>query len=340
MSPKVADVDLDLQSRIAAWMGAAGLLLLALSPLFKWMKFGSGGVIGIRGDGKIVLAATVLALLTFGVPVLAKRQFGSLLLASQAWASVAVFWMAGLIWKVGGIFDDPDISDNPFAGILASQVSPGSGLYLGLIGALIAAGALGFIAVRSLSLRGKRHLYYISQGCAALLGILIVFFVRPTDAKRPSIDAERPSGVSFGGEIGAREEERSRQEDQEQSERAAYIANNLELYDVTVKYMDSLLDGRVPGVLFKLRNMGDRSLDKVEVTVFFKDVNGKIIAEEEFLPVLVTEYSFSGDNKPLKPGYIWQMDRGKFYSPKSVPSEWLEGAVDVSITDIRFSGSD
>jgi hypothetical protein len=65
---------------VAAWIGAVGLLLLALSPLFMWLKFGSGGVIGIRGDGKIVLAVTVLAMLAFGVAVLAKKHFRSLLL--------------------------------------------------------------------------------------------------------------------------------------------------------------------------------------------------------------------------------------------------------------------
>lgn len=54
------------------------------------------------------------------------------------------------------------------------------------------------------------------------------------------------------------------------------------------------------------------------------------------LPVLVTEMSL-GDNKPLKAGYIWQMESGKFYAPKSVPGEWQEGSADVKVTEIRFS---
>lgn len=98
--------------------------------------------------------------------------------------------------------------------------------------------------------------------------------------------------------------------------------------------MDSLLDCRVPGALFRLRNTGGRSLDKVEVTVYFKDAQGQVIAEEEYIPVLVSEFSFSGDNKPLKPGYVWQMEKGKFYSAKSVPSEWQEGNIEASLTDI------
>lgn len=116
-----------------------------------------------------------------------------------------------------------------------------------------------------------------------------------------------------------------------------YMSNNLELYDLSAKYMDSVLDGKVPGVLFKIRNTGDRSLDNVEVTVYFKDAQGNTIAEKDFNPVLVTEYAYGRDNKPLKPGYIWQMEKGKFYSAKSVPSEWREGSIEAIVTDLSFT---
>jgi hypothetical protein len=45
----------------------------------------------------------------------------------------------------------------------------------------------------------------------------------------------------------------------------------------------------------------------------------------------------SGDNKPLKPGYIWQQERGKVYSVNTVPSEWKEGAAVARISEIRFA---
>ena len=117
----------------------------------------------------------------------------------------------------------------------------------------------------------------------------------------------------------------------------AYIHDHLELYELKASYMDSLLNGRIPGVAFKLRNKGDKTLEKVKVVVLFKDAAGAVIAEEDFLPVLVTEYSFGGDNKPLRPGYIWQMERGKFYMAKGVPTEWSEGAAEARITEIRFA---
>ncbi len=112
---------------------------------------------------------------------------------------------------------------------------------------------------------------------------------------------------------------------------------NLEIYDFKARYYETSLDGRVPGVEFKIKNNGTETLEMVKVTVYFKDVQGNTIAEEKYTPVLVSPFSFS-DNKPLKPNYIWQLERGKFYTAKSVPSEWKEGAAEIRVTDLRFDG--
>lgn len=117
---------------------------------------------------------------------------------------------------------------------------------------------------------------------------------------------------------------------------AAYITESLELYDVSANYKKSY-SGTVAGVNFKIKNTGERSLDSVEVTVYFKDASGNRIAEEDYHPVAVSKYSMSGNNKPLKPGYIWQLEKDKFYPAEQVPSEWKEGSIDASITEIRFT---
>lgn len=109
----------------------------------------------------------------------------------------------------------------------------------------------------------------------------------------------------------------------------------IELYDLSAKYRDSLLQPHLPSVTFKLRNTGDRSLRKVEVTVYFEDANGAVIGEETFLPVNVSLYSFN-DSKPLRPNYIWQIESGRFFAAKSIPTEWKEGAVKAKITNIEF----
>jgi|ERR1035441_461323 DNA-directed RNA polymerase subunit RPC12/RpoP len=150
-----------------------------------------------------------------------------------------------------------------------------------------------------------------------------------------SVAATSPTGAVSQPSAAADTAKQS-QADMDASAKAAYIQQHLVLYGFEARYMDSVLDGKVPGVLFKLRNTGDRSLDMVKVTVRFRDAAGAVIHDEDFHPVSISDFSF-GDDKPLKPGYVWQMESGKFYSAKSVSSEWREGSADAQITDIRFS---
>jgi hypothetical protein len=116
-------------------------------------------------------------------------------------------------------------------------------------------------------------------------------------------------------------------------EKQDYI-DNIKLYDLKAKYYNTYFDDKVPGVSFKLKNNGNRTLKKVEVTVYFKDSNGDIIFEEDYYPVLVSEYSFN-DKKSLKPNYVWSLG-DKFYKAEKVPSEWKVGAVSAKIIDIEF----
>jgi len=118
-------------------------------------------------------------------------------------------------------------------------------------------------------------------------------------------------------------------------DRKQSYVDKVKLYDLNARYYETYLEKRVPGVTFKLKNTGDQTLKKVEVTVYFKNANGDVIHEESYHPVWVTKYSIS-DNKPLKPNYIWQLERGKFYQAKSVPDEWKAGSVSAKITDIEF----
>ena len=120
-------------------------------------------------------------------------------------------------------------------------------------------------------------------------------------------------------------------------EKQAYMGY-LDLYDFQAKFYTSIMEERVPGVEFKLRNRGDRTLKMVEATVYFKDVQGKVISEQVYHPVLVSSSFFSIEpGNPLKPKYIWQIERGKFYQAKNVPSEWQEGSAVAKITDIEFA---
>jgi len=111
----------------------------------------------------------------------------------------------------------------------------------------------------------------------------------------------------------------------------------IEITEFETKRISTILKENVPAVRVSLKNNGNRSLDKVEVIVYFKDEDGNTIYEENFHPVLVSSYSFSRDNKPLKPGYVKEMEADHYYTIKSPLSEWKEGSASIKITDIRFS---
>ncbi|MBD8498717.1 hypothetical protein [Paenibacillus arenosi] len=112
-----------------------------------------------------------------------------------------------------------------------------------------------------------------------------------------------------------------------------YINNLLQISDFKAVHMDSWLDGKVPGVVFKIKNKGKKTLSEIEVTVYFTDGKGNNIAEEKYYPVLD---SGIGDFKELKPNYTFQLENDRFYSAKLVPKEWKSGNANISITGIKF----
>lgn len=109
----------------------------------------------------------------------------------------------------------------------------------------------------------------------------------------------------------------------------------VELYDIESRYITTYGDEREAGISFKIKNNSDQDLSEVEVKVYYLDNNGNRIHEDDFHPVLVTEFSY-GNNDPLKAGYIYQMPDRQFYTSKSVPDEWDEGKVSVSITNVEI----
>ncbi|WP_065085995.1 hypothetical protein [Pseudomonas sp. AU12215] len=196
-------------------------------------------------------------------------------------------------------------------------------LYLPLF---IAAFALGIVAIAQRRLANGIPILLLSVAVPVVIGFTLGAFRtaealkavnEPAAAVQPKLPSTGKSSVP--------------------SDEQNYIDQKLELYGFKAARYSSVLDGKVPGVEFKIRNRGGRSLDRVKVVVYFKDAQGVTIAEESFTPVLVSEYNFSGDSKPLKPGYIWQLDQGQFYTAKSVPSEWKEGAAEAKITQVQFS---
>ena len=155
----------------------------------------------------------------------------------------------------------------------------------------------------------------------------------PADVEGERPGPARPSAADVAAERAAREKDLAAK--RVAREKRDY-RQSLQLYDLKAKYYTSSSRERVPGVEFKLRNRGKRTLTQVEVTVYFRDAGRNVICEEHYFPVLVSSYSLERST-PLKPGYIWQMEKGTFYPAKKVPDEWREGSVLAKITDIEFA---
>ena len=113
--------------------------------------------------------------------------------------------------------------------------------------------------------------------------------------------------------------------------------DKIEITEFIAKRIDTYSKKGVPAVSFSIKNKGDRSLDKVKIIVYFQDRNGNTIFEEDYFPVLVSDYSLGRDNKPLKPGYVKEMEKDRFYTLKSPLTEWQEGKAVVKIVDIEFT---
>jgi hypothetical protein len=85
------------------------------------------------------------------------------------------------------------------------------------------------------------------------------------------------------------------------------------------------------GVWGEVKNTGDRTLKKLEITIYCLGPDGKPVFEKTYTPVLVSEISFGNSNQPLKPGYSKQFG----VKLDDAPSEWNH-KVEVKVTQVEF----
>lgn len=91
----------------------------------------------------------------------------------------------------------------------------------------------------------------------------------------------------------------------------------------------------IPIVWFKVRNKGDYTVEKVQVTVEFLNDQGQVVFEKKLHPV--HQGKESGELvKPLGPGDLWQMSSIRYYVVTKVPHTWELGNVRATVTDIEF----
>jgi len=156
-----------------------------------------------------------------------------------------------------------------------------------------------------------------------LYAILVPYRLRITFKDPDSAMLER---------IRARREELRKAEDERKLEKVrSYLREGLTLEDVQVAPGERF--GRTEtGVFGTIVNQGQKTLRKVQVRVYFLDAAGRRIGEKDYIPVLVSQFSF-GNNTPLRPGY--RKDFG-YSVHEDAPTGWAK-RVEAEIVDIEFA---
>jgi hypothetical protein len=338
-------------NRNLAFAGAALLAAGLFTPVVTLPFLGS---VNLFNNGSNEVALVLLALAAGAAGLAAKDREGDALWPGAAAAVILLYLFVSLQYRLSALRQSiaGELKGNPFAslaeGALGSIQLQWGWLVLGAGAGLIVYAA---VTARKAAERATFQVGGTVGRAAAGLSLLAALFALAWDLSggggpasaapaRESADASAPSSSSSpaaaaGADLGNAATASSA--GSPDPVEAAYIRDKLRLYDLQARYYESVLDGEVPGVRFKIKNGGDRTLDRVTVRVVFHDAAGVAIAEQEYNPVLVSEYSYGGDNKPLRPNYIWQGDRGEFYSAKDVPSEWAPGKATATITDIEFA---
>jgi len=122
--------------------------------------------------------------------------------------------------------------------------------------------------------------------------------------------------------------------EQNKNEWQVYGEKYIEIKNIDCGYMNSFLDGRIPGLTLEVKNNGDKTISKLVLTAYFQDGNGNDIYEDDLW--IIDAGGFLDDFGVLKPNYSWKNNKGTFKSFSQVPSEWKEGAIKLEIKKIEF----
>ncbi len=110
----------------------------------------------------------------------------------------------------------------------------------------------------------------------------------------------------------------------------AYMAN-LELRNLSVgKGKKYLFGSPNPGIFATLLNKGNRTLNELEITIYFYNRQGAIVSEKKLYPVSVSKYRAGRDNDPLRPNGVKKVG---YLVKEFAPASWA-GKVQMRVTHI------
>ena len=326
-------------------LGYLGAALLVAGLFVPILTLALAGNVTLMGNGSNFAALAILVLAGISAVLVGKERQIDLVWPGIASAATLIYLFGRLQYNLNEMRSSmEELANNPLGGGIAEKAMASVQIQWGWLVLAAGAGVLIYLAFQARKEADEPILRVGHEGGRSIaIAALLCFLVAPAQDAWGSLQSDFPDAETsnsegvpvksgFGDAAGESGNGKT-------AEEAAYIRNHLKVYSLDARYFDSLLDGRVPGVDFKIKNDGNRTLNEVKVKVVFYDDQDKAIGEEEYYPVLVTSSGF-GDNTPLRPNYIWQQESGQFYTAKSVPSEWKTGKVSATVADIEFAPQD
>jgi hypothetical protein len=321
-----------------ALAGAALLIVGVFLPIVSLPMVGSVNYFNNgQGNGVIVIA---LAAVAVGLAVTGKYK--PVIFVGLASLALVTYTLFRLISGLNSARAEMEksLAGNPFRGLgdafLSSiQVQWG---WLPLVAGSFLVMAAGLVAPEMLRddqtpapPTGNRKAYQI-LGAAGLVFFALILMAAyvPLGTSLPSSLAQKrsdgdPANI-FGNASAAGGQAASKPAAQDDPERQGY----LQFVKVSnVEVGKTVLDE--PGVFGEVKNTGDRTLTKVEVTIYFLNKQGQPVYEKQFPAVIVGSGSFMRDDTPLKPGYSQKFG----VKADDAPSEWAR-TVSVKVTDVEF----
>ena len=332
-----AGLALNMTYRNMIFLGAALLVVGLFMPIVTMPMVGS---VNLFGNGGNAAGLVLMALAALGAGLTLKDRPSDAFWPAVAACGVLAYCFARLQYGLARMRESlRELEGNPFAG-LAEGAMGNVQIQWGWLLLAVGAGTMVYAAFKSRDAASPKLLSVpdtttrrVVAGLA-LAGLLVLPAQDGIGRKDTTAAATESPGLSLAATAPSVDATTPSREE------ATYIAQHLEVYALEAKYYNSVLDGRVPGVTFKVKNNGSRTLNKVAVRIVFHDARGLPIAEETYFPVLVSDYSYGRANTPLRPNYIAQQERGQFWSAKSVPTEWQTGRATATITEIEFGPDD
>jgi hypothetical protein len=111
----------------------------------------------------------------------------------------------------------------------------------------------------------------------------------------------------------------------------------VKINEFVARRIDTYREDGVPAVRISAKNEGDRTVNRLVVRVYFKDSTGGTIFEDDFTVATDSSYNFKAYRKPLKPGYVAEMPKDRYFTLDTPISTWEEGSAEYEIVELELA---